>query len=121
MVTKAIHNIKAVKPRRRQLRRSLTPAEALLWKNLQRSRIEGRKFRRQHSVSKYVLDFYCAECRVGVELDGDGHFHSWSSARDAERTAYLGSLNIRVLRFENRMVFEDLEAVLETIRQHVRA
>jgi very-short-patch-repair endonuclease len=121
MLRRATHNIKAMKPRRRQLRRSLTPAEALLWKNLHRSGIEGRKFRRQHSVGKYVLDFYCPECHLGVELDGDGHFHSWTSAHDAERTTYLGSLNIRVLRFENRMVFEDLEAVLESIRQHLRA
>ena len=119
--TKPIHNIKALKPRRRQLRQSLTPAEALLWKNLAHSGMEGKKFRRQHSVGKYVLDFYCPSSHLAVELDGDGHFDSWKAAYDAERTAFLGRLNIKVLRFENRMVFEDLEPVLKTIRYHLRS
>jgi very-short-patch-repair endonuclease len=83
--------------------------------------MEGKKFRRQHSVGKYVLDFYCPSSHLAVELDGDGHFDSWKAAYDAERTAFLGRLNIKVLRFENRMVFEDLEPVLKTIRYHLRS
>jgi very-short-patch-repair endonuclease len=58
----------------------LTTAEAVLWKNLQGSRLDGKKFRRQHSVGKYVLDFYCPECRLAVELDGEAHFTSIRAA-----------------------------------------
>ena len=112
-----IHNIKPLKTVRKQLRDSLTPAEAILWKNLQRSQLEGKKFRRQHSIGNYVVDFYCPECRLAIELDGEGHFNSIKSEHDARRTAFLITLNVRVLRFENRMVFENLEAVLETIRR----
>jgi very-short-patch-repair endonuclease len=53
--------------------KSLTPAEAILWKNLQRSQREGMKFRRQHGIGSYVVDFYCPDCTLAVELDGEGH------------------------------------------------
>ena len=108
-----------MKSRRRELRHSLTAAEATLWKNLQRSQLAGKKFRRQHSVGAYVLDFYCPECRLAVELDGQGHFDPVRSERDLLRSQYLASLNIRVVRFENRAVFENLEAVLHQIDQHL--
>jgi very-short-patch-repair endonuclease len=112
-----IHNKKCLKEIRRNLRKALTPAEAVLWKNLQRSQVNGKKFRRQHSIGKYVVDFYCAECRVAVELDGHGHFDSWKAGYDSARTEYLDQLHIRVLRFENRQVFEDLESVLAVIKR----
>jgi very-short-patch-repair endonuclease len=112
-----IHNIKSLKLIRKSLRYSLTPAEAVLWKNLQHSKLEGMKFRRQHSIGNYVVDFYCPECRLAVELDGQGHFNSIKAEYDARRTAYLNNLNVKVLRFENRMVFDNLEGVLETIRR----
>ncbi|MEW5979660.1 MAG: endonuclease domain-containing protein [Acidobacteriota bacterium] len=115
-----IHNRPSLKPLRRALRSALTSAEAVLWKNLQRSQLEGKKFRRQHSVGPFVLDFYCPECRVAVELDGAGHFESVHSRYEACRTDYLNRLGIRVVRFENRMVFEALESVLETIRQSLQ-
>jgi very-short-patch-repair endonuclease len=115
-----VHNRPSLKPLRRTLRSSLTPAEALLWKNLQRSRLDGKKFRRQHSVGSYVLDFYCPECRLAVELDGAGHFDSIRSEYDARRTDYLNNLEIRVVRFENRRIFEDLESVLEAIRRSLQ-
>jgi very-short-patch-repair endonuclease len=111
-----IHNRESLKQVRRSLRDSLTPAEAVLWKNLQRSQLNGRKFRRQHSVGNYILDFYCPESRLAIELDGQGHFNSITSEHDGARTNFLRRLNIRVLRFENRAVFENLGAVLEVIR-----
>lgn len=106
-----------LKQRRSELRNALTPAEAVLWKSLQRSQLDGKKFRRQHSIGPYVLDFYCAEDRLAVELDGQEHFELIGSEKDASRTAYLNRLNIRVLRFENCWIFENLDGVLETIRQ----
>jgi len=114
-----VHNQSAMEPRRRELRRNLTPAEASLWKSLQRSQVCGKKFRRQHSVGPYILDFYCPECRLAVELDGQGHFSSGVSEYDYRRDEYLKELNIRMLRFENRLVFKNLEGVLHTISDHL--
>jgi very-short-patch-repair endonuclease len=114
-----IHNQQFMEPRRKELRSSLTPAEAALWKSLQRSQVNGKKFRRQHSVGNYILDFYCPECRLAVELDGQGHFNSMTWEHDCRRTEYLRKLNICVLRFENREVFESLDWVLRTIGDHL--
>ena len=114
-----VHNRSALEPRRKELRSNLTPAEAALWKILQRSQVSGKKFRRQHSVGNYILDFYCPECRLAVELDGQPHFSPVAWEHDLHRTEYLEELNIRVLRFENRDVFEHLEWVLRTISEHL--
>ena len=119
MSEQLVHNIPALKQRRRELRQNLTTAEAVLWKNLQRSRLDGKKFRRQHSVGKYVLDFYCPECRLAVELDGEAHFTSIRAEYDVARDKFIRSLKIRTVRFENRLVFENLESVLETIKEHL--
>ncbi len=116
---KPASNFKQLKGRRTGLRNALTSAEAVLWKSLQRSQLDGKKFRRQHSIGPYVLDFYCAEHRLAVELDGQEHLEFIGSEKDASRTEYLNRLNIRVLRFENRWIFENLEGVLETIRQNL--
>jgi very-short-patch-repair endonuclease len=67
------------------------------------------------------MDFYCPECRLAVELDGQGHFNPMTWEHDCRRTEYLKELNIRVLRFENRDVFEHLEWVLRTIGDHLTA
>jgi very-short-patch-repair endonuclease len=101
---------------RKKLRKSLTPAEATLWKCLQRSQILGRKFRRQFSIGRYVLDFYCAECRLAIELDGQGHFEINADLHEVARTKYLEGCGIRILRFENEVLFNNMEAVLEAIK-----
>ena len=111
-----VHNRKAIKVIRKKLRSSLTPAEATLWNVLKSSGVDGRKFRRQHSVNSFVLDFYCASERLGIELDGEVHFTDTAREKDAERTWALKANRIKILRFENRLVFEDLEYVLHRIR-----
>ena len=110
-----IHNRNDLKQFRKELRSNLTSAEATLWNSLKNSKL-GKKFRRQHSVGSYILDFYCAPERVAVELDGEHHFTEEGLKYDEERTRYLKSLNIRVIRFENVKVFENLDGVLEEIR-----
>ena len=77
------------------------------------------KFRRQHSIGRYVVDFYCPECRLAIELDGQVHFNSIKSEYDDVRTEFLKQLNIRVLRFENGQVFENLESVLNVIKTNL--
>jgi very-short-patch-repair endonuclease len=113
-----IHNIRNLKETRKILRNSLTPAEAKLWSLLKNSQLENRKFRRQHSVGPYVLDFYCPSEKLCIELDGATHFTDSGYEYDIARTEYLQALNIRVMRFENKDIFENTEGVLEEIRRH---
>ena len=113
-----LNNKPSLKPLRQQLRNALTPAEARLWAQLRNRQIGGRKFRRQHSVGDYVLDFYCPQEHLAIELDGAAHDHEKAVQRDQARSRYLESNGIAVLRFENRDVIENLEGVLQTIQQH---
>jgi very-short-patch-repair endonuclease len=115
-----LHNLQWLKTRRRLLRRSLTPAEAHLWKHLKKgSRLDGRKFRRQDSAGRYVLDFYCPSEKLAIELDGAGHDSESAQCHDRLRDRFLLELGIRVLRFRNSDVIEDLEGVLSEIRRHL--
>jgi very-short-patch-repair endonuclease len=95
VVVRRIHNRKEKQPKRRGLRNSATAAEATLWKHLQRRRIDGRKFRRQHGIGPYIVDFYCPECRLVVELDGQPHYELIADLYEAERTKYFAQLGIK--------------------------
>ncbi|MFH2123541.1 MAG: endonuclease domain-containing protein [Pseudomonadota bacterium] len=110
-----LHNRPELKSIRKCLRNNSTPAEIKLWGLLQRCNLGGYKFRRQHSVGMYILDFYCPSEKLAIELDGDTHFTDEAIAHDVERTAYLNRLNIRVLRFLNTDIYENLYAVCEKI------
>ncbi len=99
--------------RARQLRREQTPAEALLWEQLRNRRFMGLKFRRQHPVGRFIADFYCAQHRLVVELDGA--VHQKQQGYDDLRTEELETDGYRVLRFTNSQVEQDLEWVLEQI------
>jgi very-short-patch-repair endonuclease len=116
---KQTHNLKSIENNRKQLRSGLTSAEATLWKCLQRSQVLGKKFRRQHSVGPYILDFYCPESCLAIELDGASHFTDSGADADLIRTEFLHKKGIRVLRFENRRVFEDLDFVLAEIERNL--
>ena len=101
---------------RRQLRSHGTPAEGALWKRLQRRQVGGWLFHRQFSVGHYVLDFYCPALRLGIELDGDYHHHLTQPQADYDREQELWTKHqIRLLRFENQLVFtrpQDIEAAI---------
>jgi len=115
-----LFNRNSLKSLRRALRSSLTPAEARLWKALKGKQLDGRKFRRQQSIDRYIVDFYCPEEDIVIELDGQVHADPLRSDYDGRRQKTLESLGLTVLRFENRMVFEQLDNVLEQIRQGFR-
>lgn len=112
-----LHNIDKLKDRRKELRNSLTSAEAFLWKKLQKSQLCGRKFRRQHSIGPYILDFYCSKEKLGIELDGLPHFTEDTILKDKGRTDYLNKMGVEVIRFENRKVFEFTDNILEQIKK----
>ncbi|MSP50337.1 MAG: endonuclease domain-containing protein [Alphaproteobacteria bacterium] len=90
----------------------MTDAERVLWKAIRSSQLDGLKFRRQYPAGPYVLDFFCEQLSLAIELDGGQH----SVEKDAERTASLTDHGIRVLRFWNNDVLTNLPGVLETIR-----
>jgi len=99
----------------RELRGHMTDAELLMWRLLRGRRFCGLKFRRQHPVGNYILDFYCREVSLAIELDGGGHNDEGAREYDEERTRFLNEAGIRVLRFWNHDVLMNTETVLEAI------
>ena len=117
---KNLNNLESLGERRKQLRSNMTPAEAFLWTHIKNRQLDGRKFRRQFSVGKYVLDFYCNEEKLAVELDGAHHFTEEGALKDSERDIFLNTQNILVLRIENKKVFDHTNRVLDHIRSHFK-
>jgi len=111
-----INNKPELKEFRKELRNHSTSAEATLWTYLQKNQVENRKFRRQHSLGNFIADFYCPSEKLVIELDGEGHFWQPGIERDRIKEEYLESLGIKTLRFENKLVFEDVLWVLEKIK-----
>jgi very-short-patch-repair endonuclease len=99
----------------RTLRRNATNAEALLWSCLRSGQLAGFKFRRQHPIGHFILDFYCHKGKLSIELDGSQHATLEQADYDESRTLQLNSRGIRVLRFWDNEVFENLEGVLQVI------
>ena len=97
------------------LRKNLTREERRLWQQLRNGKMGGLKFRRQQAFDQYILDFFCAERRVAIELDGGQHGSHEQLAEDAERDSYLASQGVKTIRIWNRAVRENLQGVLEQI------
>ena len=97
----------------------MPPAEVILWSKLRGKNIQGYKFRRQYSVGTYIVDFYCAELKLAIEIDGESHFTAGSKDRDRRRQEFIESAGIRLLRFTNRDVYERLEGVLAAIMERL--
>ena len=110
------HTKKELQAYRRELRNNLTPAEAFLWKHLKSRHLSNRKFQRQHSINNYIVDFYCASEKLIIELDGEVHNNPKAQEYDRTRTISFESLGYKVIRFENKLVFDALPSVLEEIR-----
>ncbi len=102
--------------RRKELRKSLTPQELKLWFCL-RAKKQGVKFRRQHSIGPYIVDFYCREKNLIIELDGS--VHTDSKEYDKERDKYVEALGLKVLRFWNGEVDKNIEGVLKKIKSAI--
>ena len=83
---------------------------------LKNKQLEGRKFRRQHSIDNYIVDFYCPSEKLVIELDGQVHFNPVSEKKDYDRDLAIKKYGITVLRFENKMIFEQPDIVLNTIK-----
>ena len=92
---------------------NLTPAEATLWRALKGRGTGDMKFRRQQGIGPFVLDFYCPEHRLGIEIDGSSHDYKYDY--DEKRTEYFREQGIRILRFSNQQVFTSLQGVVAEI------
>src|SRR6266403_4764291 len=99
----------------RRLRRKLTDAERKLWSRLRNCQVADLKFRRQHPLGDRIVDFFCQEAKLGIELDGSGHSSYRGQTSDLDREIDLYEKGIRVLRFQNTDVFNNLDGVLNAI------
>lgn len=97
------------------LRKNMTSAEKLLWNRISKSQIQGLRFKAQHPIDRFIVDFYCHKVKLVIEIDGEVHEMVEQAERDQGRTAELEAFGLKVLRFSNQEVFENLEDVLKTI------
>jgi len=117
MENQNLFNRKSLKFFRSTLRNKSTSAEAALWNILKSKKLDSRKFRRQHSIRNYIVDFFCASEKLIIELDGNPHGEYHKIVKDIKRDQYLEGLGFTVLRFENRLVFQEPEFVKNEIRK----
>jgi very-short-patch-repair endonuclease len=110
-----MYNKLILKPRRRELRQSTTPAEIKIWNIIRNRKINNLKFIRQYSVGFYILDFYCPKIRLAIEIDGGQHNDPDQKEYDEERTKYLNNLDIKVIRFWNSDVIKNIEGVYQVV------
>jgi very-short-patch-repair endonuclease len=103
--------------RAKELRKQQTSTEKILWLFLRGRRLCGAKFRRQHNIGRFIVDFYCHEAQLVIELDGK--IHQTQQEKDAERDAWMEASGLTILRFENEAIWDRLECVLEEISWHL--
>jgi adenine-specific DNA-methyltransferase len=111
-----VYNHGNLKDRRRELRKSQTDCENIVWGLLRNKQCKGLKFFRQYSIGPYILDFYCPKLKLSIELDGGQHFEN--KEYDQIRTEYLRQYNITELRFWNNEILENLEGVYQKILEY---
>ena len=110
-------NTSSTKDNRKNLRREATPQEVILWSRLRNNRVFPVKFRRQHGIGPYIVDFYCPEKRLVVEIDGSQHFQDDAIMYDEKRTEFLKMQKCAVLRFTNTDINTNIVGVLEVIME----
>ncbi|MCX6182051.1 MAG: endonuclease domain-containing protein [Bacteroidetes bacterium] len=110
-----LFNKKSLKEIRRSLRNDMTPAEAIFWNIIKNNQL-GVKFRRQHSIGNFVADFYCAQLKLVVEVDGGMHEDIINKMNDERREDYLNELGLTVVRFLNEEIYQSEERVKEELQ-----
>jgi very-short-patch-repair endonuclease len=108
----------AIQLRARELRKNQTPAEVEIWHLLRGRQASGYKFRRQHAIGNFIVDFYCPAAKLVIEIDGDTHLEQVEY--DQTRTDWIESQGYQVIRFTNRQVSENISAVLKNILEHCK-
>jgi very-short-patch-repair endonuclease len=113
-----IHNIEQLKIIRRKLRKDLTPAEKIFWYKIRDTLVQYR-FRRQHSIGQYVVDFYCAKLKLIIEIDGDSHTDEKQIIIDQQRNAYFEKLNLSTIRYNNRDIVNNMSGVFDDLMKKI--
>jgi very-short-patch-repair endonuclease len=108
------------KEKRRALRNNMPEPEKRIWARLRAKQINGHKFRRQYSIGNFIVDFYCPEAKLAIEIDGDSHFSDKQSLYDVARQKYIESKGIHFLRFTNKDIIENAEGVLVRITESLK-
>jgi very-short-patch-repair endonuclease len=117
----SFYNRSSDKEKRRQLRNNMPLAEVLLWSRIKGRQLLGCKFRRQHGVGAFVLDFYAAEITLGIEIDGDSHFREGAAEYDQRRSSFLEKFKIDLIRILNTDVYDNMDGVLEMLGREIVA
>lgn len=99
--------------RRQALRKSMPKAEVIMWSYLRKRQIKGLKFRRQYSVGDFIIDFYSPQLRLGIEIDGESHLRS--ETKDTERQDFIESKDIKLVRYWNIDIYENIDGVIEDL------
>ena len=113
---KGVYNNSLLKDRRRDLRAHQTEAEKILWEHLRGRKLEKYKFWRQYSIGPYILDFYCPQLRLAIEIDGRQHGQEEAVIYDKEREQCLANLDIKTIRYKNSEVLNNIKIVIEKIK-----
>ncbi len=106
--------------RRKDLRKKSTKAEKILWEYLRNRKLAGFKFKWQYSVDAFIIDFYCSKVKLGIEVDGEVHFTEEEKNYDENRSGFLSDFGIEIIRFKNDEVFNNVEMVLNKIKQKLK-
>jgi len=115
---KEIFNLKAQETIRKKLRHESTKAELLIWRKIRNKQL-GYKFRRQHSIEKYVVDFICVELKLIIEIDGDVHFYDENIVKDKIRENYLKNLEFKIKRYKNTDILYNIDSVLSDLQNNL--
>lgn len=107
-------------PLRRKLRQDMTSAEKLFWAKVASRQLHNLKFRRQHAIGNYIVDFYCPERKLVIEIDGDTHAEELTMQDDRVREDYLKSLGYKIIRYQNQDILNNLEGVFEDLVKDLR-
>ena len=110
-----VPNKKSLKEIRRTLRQTTTPAEDLLWQHIRNKKLNQLKFKRQHSIGNYIIDFYCASSRLIIELDGEIHNLPDQKEKDKSRDENFKEMDFKILRFLNEEVLSNINLVKQEI------
>ncbi|PID86397.1 hypothetical protein CSB08_00225 [Candidatus Gracilibacteria bacterium] len=114
---KFLYNKSDLTKTRKSLRNNQTQPEKIFWDRVKTKQFFGLKFRRQYSVGRYIIDFYCKDLKLVIEIDGDSHFSEEAKLYDEERTRFLEATGLKVERFTNKEVMENIEGILQYLEE----